>query len=133
MKVYISGPVTGTEDYLRRFRKAEEELTAAGHTVINPAKVNSNMPEGTTHEEYMAMSFTMLEMCNAIYLLNGWKLSKGATMEFDRAVDRKMNITFEEGWTCAKECQSRQKLENLARGQEKRSFTEIVEPVFSAR
>lgn len=38
MKIYISGPITGTRYYMERFRKAEEKLTAAGHTVYNPAK-----------------------------------------------------------------------------------------------
>ena len=26
MKVYIGGPVTGTDDYVERFQKAEDEL-----------------------------------------------------------------------------------------------------------
>lgn len=40
MRVYISGPITGTEDYMERFAKAEEKLTAAGHQVYNPAHAN---------------------------------------------------------------------------------------------
>ena len=30
MKVYISGPVTGTDDYVERFQKAEDESVRAG-------------------------------------------------------------------------------------------------------
>ncbi len=30
MKVYISGPVTGTDDYVERFQKAEDELYGQG-------------------------------------------------------------------------------------------------------
>ena len=30
MKIYISGAITGTDDYMERFAKAEKELTAKG-------------------------------------------------------------------------------------------------------
>ena len=35
--IYISGPITGTSDYMKRFEKAEKELTENGYSVINPA------------------------------------------------------------------------------------------------
>ena len=31
MKVYISGPVTGTDDYVERFQKAEDEPVSYTH------------------------------------------------------------------------------------------------------
>lgn len=71
MRVYISGPITGTDDYMERFAKVEEKLKKAGHSVMNPAKLNSVMPEDTTYEEYMRMSFAMLDMCGAIYMMDG--------------------------------------------------------------
>ena len=46
--IYISGPITGTSDYMKRFEKAEKELTENGYSVINPAKVNA-MPVSYTH------------------------------------------------------------------------------------
>ena len=39
MKIYISGAITGTDDYMKRFAKAEKELTEKGYSVVNPAKV----------------------------------------------------------------------------------------------
>ena len=39
--IYISGPITGTSDYMERFEKAEKELIENGYSVINPAKVNA--------------------------------------------------------------------------------------------
>ena len=50
-KIYISGPITGTADYIQRFAKAEDELTKQGFSVINPSKVNAQMPDDTTYEE----------------------------------------------------------------------------------
>ena len=47
-KIYLSGPITGTDDYTERFQKAEKELTRSGFSVVNPASVNSMLPEDTT-------------------------------------------------------------------------------------
>ncbi len=47
MKLYISGPITGTDDYMERFAAAQKELEEEGWTVINPALVNSNLPKDT--------------------------------------------------------------------------------------
>lgn len=81
-KFYISGPITGTDDYMERFARAEEYLKSKGYEVINPAKVNSMMPESTTWEEYMEMSLCMLGLCDAVYFLKGWEKSRGAMVEF---------------------------------------------------
>lgn len=95
MKVYISGPITGTNDYIERFEKAQEVLEKRGHTVINPALVNSNLPEDTTYDEYMKMSFCMLDMCDAIYLLKGYENSRGASKELKRARLKKKFVYLE--------------------------------------
>lgn len=96
IKIYISGPVTGTEDYLERFGAAEEELKKAGCSVINPAKINSFLPVGTTHRQYMNMSITMLSMCSHIYMLKGWDESLGSNREYGYALARGMTVWHEE-------------------------------------
>lgn len=95
MKVYISGAITGTDDYIERFATMEEHLISQGHTVINPAKVNANLPTDTTWEEYMRMSILMLSMCDTICMLKGWDKSRGANREYLWALDHNYSVMFE--------------------------------------
>lgn len=96
MKIYISGAITGTDDYIYRFTRAHAKLEEQGHTVINPAMVNSFLPHCTTHEQYMKMSFCMLDMCDTIYLLEGWEKSMGANQEYGYALAKGYMILKEE-------------------------------------
>ena len=95
MKIYISGAITGTTDYMERFAMAEKELTDKGYSVVNPAKVNAQLPENTSYEEYMKMSFCMLDMCDGIYMLKGWKKSWGANREYGYAMAKEKTIFIE--------------------------------------
>lgn len=95
-RIYLSGAITGTEDYMMRFDAAEEKLAAYGHAVVNPAKVNQMLPADTPYEVYMKMSLVMLDMCDAIYLMKGWEKSKGANREYGYALGKHMEIIFED-------------------------------------
>ena len=95
MKIYISGAISNTDDFMERFAKAEKELTENGYSVVNPAKVNAQLPEDTTYEEYMKMSFCMLDMCESIYMLQGWEKSCGANREYGYALAKDMIIMYE--------------------------------------
>lgn len=97
MRVYISGPITGTPGYRKHFQRAEAGLREQGHEVINPAKNELVMPKSTTHDEYMRICLQQVECCDAICMLEGWKASSGAREEFCYAVDRNMIIFFEGG------------------------------------
>lgn len=94
-RIYISGAITGTEDFVERFFKAEERLKAAGHMVYNPEHANSYMPDGTTYEEHMKVSFCLLDLADTIYMLQGWTNSKGARRELEYAKEKGKAIIFE--------------------------------------
>ena len=95
MKIYISGAITGTTDFMERFAKAEKELTENGYSVVNPAKVNAQLPEDTSYEDYMKMCYCMLDMCESIFMLQGWGKSCGANREYGYAMAKDMIIMHE--------------------------------------
>ena len=95
MKIYISGAISGTDDYMERFSRAENELTTKGWSVVNPANVNAQLPIDTGYEEYMKMSFCMLDMCDNICMLKGWEKSCGANRELGYAIAKKKTVFYE--------------------------------------
>lgn len=99
MKVYISGPITGTTDYMERFAEAERRLYekyGSEVSVVNPAKVNSQLPQDTTYEEYMKLCLVMLDMCDAICMIRGWRKSNGANRELGYALGKKYRVLYEQ-------------------------------------
>ena len=95
MRIYISGPITGTADYMRRFEWTESIWKDLGADVIKPAKVNSFLPETTTHREYMVTSIALLKICDTIFILRGLESSKGARQELKYARKHGYQILFE--------------------------------------
>lgn len=96
MRIYISGAITGTTDYMERFAAAEEKLKAQGHEVVNPAKVTESLPKSFTWEQYMNVALSAMAPCDAIYMLNGWRYSRGAITERRFMKGSKRLIIYEE-------------------------------------
>ena len=87
MKVYISGPISGLplETVYNNFTNAEVRLLEQGYEVVNP--LNNGLPRESTWNEHMRADLKLLLDCDAIYMLNGWEYSKGASLEYDLAID----------------------------------------------
>ncbi len=76
--IYISGPMTGYENYNQEaFAAAEKELKR-DYVVINPAK---NSIEDGSWVDYMRMDIKQLMDADCIYMLKGWNESRGARLE----------------------------------------------------
>lgn len=92
MKIYISGKITGTSDYMVRFAKAEKALRTKGWEVVNPAK--EDLPKNLPWEEYMKHDVRLLAGCDAIYMLDGWRQSRGACLERELALNLKLKVLY---------------------------------------
>jgi hypothetical protein len=90
MRIYIAGPMTGL--VLRNYPAFHAEayrLRAMGYVVLNPAEIN----EGLEHEGWaacMRRDLDALRTCDAVQLLPGWEISRGAKREVEEA--RKLGL-----------------------------------------
>lgn len=81
-KVYLSGPISGTADFKKRFKDAQRDLWNMGIAwVVNPAEVISHMPHGMPYKDIMDMCYVMESKCDTVYLLKGWRGSNGCRLE----------------------------------------------------
>lgn len=91
-RIYISGAITGTTDYMERFSMIESKLLGLGYEVVNPSTILSHIPTTSTHDEYMHISYALMDICDTICMMDGWESSIGAKLEYDYAIKHDMNF-----------------------------------------
>lgn len=92
--VYISGPMTGVEDYnYPLFNWVAETLRQRDYAVINPAEFFGGNAD-RTREEYIRESIIRLLEADAVVLLPGWQDSPGARLEVAIAGELKLPMSL---------------------------------------
>src|SRR5574344_3028292 len=81
---------------MERVSDKQKELERKGFEVINPALINSFLPKSTTWEQYMSLCYPLIDMCDAMYFLDGWEDSAGAKIELDYARRKNKGICFKD-------------------------------------
>ena len=93
--IYIAGPMTGYENYnFEAFNEAEIDLLNSGWDVENPTK--HGVVEGATWEDYMVSCLGQISKCGSMYMLKGWRSSKGALIEHSLALMVNLDIIYQE-------------------------------------
>lgn len=94
--LYISGTVTGVENYLALFDHAEHTLLQAGFSVCNPTKL---CQAHWTWERCMKTVLKAMMDCDALALLDNWEQSRGANVEVRIAKELNMPVKLMSEWT----------------------------------
>nr|WP_315242156.1 DUF4406 domain-containing protein [uncultured Albidiferax sp.] len=96
MKIYIAGPMTGLPGFnYPAFNAMADKLRQAGHEALNPAE--NPVPQPETWVGYMRSALAQLVTADAILLLPGWHLSKGARVELQVATALDLVVVPPEG------------------------------------
>lgn len=99
MKIYISGKITGLTmaEAHQQFEKAADRIRAAGHTAINPVSLGALLP-GLEWKSYMTMAYGILldPSVDAVYMLQNWKESDGAVLEWTWAQAKGKRVLYQD-------------------------------------
>lgn len=94
--LYIAGPMSGLPHYnYPAFNRAEEELLAAGYTVLNPVDAEKDNPtpgQAQPWDWYMRKALAMVLAADGIAVLDGWECSRGARLEVEVAHSLRMPV-----------------------------------------
>jgi len=99
--VYVAGKYSApTDEEIKRnvehAAKVGLDLIRMGFDVIIPHKNTDGFhKEDIPYERWMELSLNILSRCDAIYMLKGWRESKGAKKEYEFACNLKLEILFE--------------------------------------
>ena len=77
-KVYIAGKITGDPDYQIKFTAYEQAYISKGWTVLNPARLPSNMQPA----DYMRICLAMIDSADIVIFLPDYEESPGAMLEY---------------------------------------------------
>lgn len=99
--LYLSGPITHQPDLNRpTFAAAALRLRHMGYTVVSPHELM--IPISASWEVAMRLCLRALMLCDAVAVLPGWRLSRGAALECDVAGRLAMPIvdatTLQRAW-----------------------------------
>ena len=98
--IYLSGKITGTDDYVRRFSLAEQKLKEQGFEVLNPVKAGKWLerylaPKVPTWGQYMKQAIKSMMSADYIFMMKGYRESKGARIELFLAKILQYEIIYE--------------------------------------
>lgn len=96
MRIYISGRITGVSNYEEKFAAAEREIKNGidpNAIIFNPTKLK--LEGEPSWSDYMKCDICLLVDCDTIFMMKGWRRSKGARLEHHIAKKLGFTIIYE--------------------------------------
>lgn len=93
MNIYIAGKITGLskEEYQKAFAEAEALIISMGHTPINPL---NHVPQNIPYDDQMHICYSLIDISQAVMMLENWVDSPGATKELIHAATQEKKILY---------------------------------------
>ena len=92
--IYIAGKITDNPNYQDDFANAVLTLKEMGYThIINPCCLSHL---NLRYEQYMIITFGMIDASDEVFLLSNWEDSNGAKREYLYAVSQMKTIIRQE-------------------------------------
>lgn len=89
-KIYLSGAISNNPEYKKQFTRKYRELEEK-YIVLSPLFINANLE----WKEHMHIDLAMIDVCDVVYMMKGWKDSRGAKIEEVYAQFKDKEIIYE--------------------------------------
>lgn len=97
MKLYIAGPMSGLPEFnYPEFHRVARNLRRSGFEVLSPAE--NDFPTGTSWETYMKDGINKMMQADGVAMLGGWNKSRGATVEYNLALELGLPVAYYLDW-----------------------------------
>ena len=106
-KIYISGKISGLpiQEIAAKFRAAEDKIRRFGFEPVSP--LNNGLPLEAEWADQMGKDVALLLKSDAVYMMENWQKSEGATLEYLIAKQRRMRIFKENTFDATADVDSR--------------------------
>ena len=86
--IFLSGKLDNTDEAYNSFADAEEFIKSYrlfdGDRVVNLTRISEVLPALTPYQ-YRSIAYQFINICDAIFMVDGWKQSKIAKLELEYA------------------------------------------------
>lgn len=92
-RVYVSGKITDNDLWRAEFETAREYLGTFGLVGVIPSE--NGLPATSQWGEHLKADLAIIDGCDAVLMLQNWKLSRGARIEHEYAIGTQKIVFYQ--------------------------------------